>query len=93
MATSTIKGQTHRITIVGYTNLEMNNGYCLIPYPSGYSDADIEIISPMYDNASLLGWSATIQRRTSDVVLYIRQGTATPANGSKVSFKAIFIKE
>ena len=92
MATSTIKIMPNKMEIVPYEEQTLTSGYCAISYPSGYSSSDEVVIQPTYTGNSQLGWTATLQKRTSDVILYIRQGIVQPADNTKVSFTAIFIK-
>lgn len=92
MATSIIKEKANRMKIVVYAGVTVNGGYCVIPIPSGYNNSDYLIIQPIYISSGILGWTAYPQWTSSGINLYIRQGTATPANNSKISFYAIFIK-
>ena len=77
---------------VRHTNIVINNGYCQISYPTGYTNSDVVIIQPDYDNASLMGWTPVIQKAANTLIIYVRQGTVTPADGSKVTFRAVFFK-
>lgn len=81
-----------KITIATQTNLEITNGYVLINYPTGCNSTSHEyVIKPMYDNASLIGWTAVLQYRTNDIVAYVRLGSTTPSDGSKITFNLICI--
>lgn len=83
---------TGKIVIVKHENETVNNGYCPISYPDGFSSSDVLIIQPLYYSGQPLGWTATLQKGTDSINVYVRQGTTTPANGSKINFDAIFIK-
>lgn len=92
MAVSTIKVLPHRIAMACYDGVVVNSGYCVINYATGYSASDRVIVQPRYASSSLVGWTATVQQQTGNIYLYIRQGTALPADGSKITFDVIFIK-
>lgn len=92
MATSTIK-MTDRIKIVRHLSVSVTNGACSIPYPDGYSDSDHVLIQPVYLSQGLLGWNGMTQASPTYVNVYVRQGTTTPATGSKINFDAVFIKD
>lgn len=80
-----------KIVVINHYSVTVNDGYCRIPYPNGFDRFDTVLVQPVY-SGGVLGWSSVLQLSTDDIVVYIRQGTTTPANGSVVSFKAIFIK-
>jgi hypothetical protein len=81
-----------KIAHVNYQAVTVNNGYCAIPYPDGFSSTDALIIQPLYLSGQPLGWTATLQKGTDSINVYVRQGTTTPANGIKITFDAIFVK-
>lgn len=77
---------------VYHANATVTNGVVQITYPSGYTSSDRLIVQPVYNASSIIGWSATVQLQPTIVNIYVRQGTTTPANGSKVTFRAFFFK-
>ena len=87
--------KTDRIKIVRHLSVSVTNGACSIPYPDGYTSADHVVIQPIYLSQGLLGWTGMTQMQSggNPVIIYVRQGTTTPATGSKISFDAIFIKD
>lgn len=92
MATSVIEHIPHNMAIIHYSDMSLTTGALSIPYPTGYTSADNVIIQPIYGTTYLLGWTATVQKTSSLVYLYVRQGTTLPADGSKIAFTAFFIK-
>lgn len=85
-------GDIPQIEIVPHTNKTITSGYCQISYPDGYDSSCTLIIQPKYLSGGILGWSGAVQLQPSVINIYVRQGTTTPANNSKVAFDAIFIK-
>ena len=86
------KSDIPQIEIVPHTDKTITSGYCQISYPDGYDSSCTLIIQPIYLSGGILGWSSAVQLQASVINIYVRQGTTTPANNSKVSFEAIFIK-
>ncbi len=74
--------------------LTISSGYTTLNYPTGITSADyfLPIIQPRYSSSSLLGWTgATQQHGDTACYIYVRQGTTTPANNTKITFDSIWI--
>ena len=89
---SAIDALNSKSVVINYTSVTVNDGFCRIPYPDGFGNLDNVLVQPTYVTGGLLGWSSTLQLTAGDIIVYIRQGTTAPANGSVASFEAFFIK-
>ena len=83
-----------RLVVKEETTLTISSGYTTLTYPTGVTNTNYftPIIQPRYATSGLLGWTATVQKNGDNACyLYIRQGTTTPANNSKITFDAYWI--
>lgn len=74
--------------------LTISSGYTTLNYPTGVNNTNYftPIIQPRYASTGLLGWAAVVQKHGDNACyLYVRQGTTTPANNSKITFDAYWI--
>ena len=72
----------------------ISSGYFTLNYPSGVNNDEyyLPIIQPTYLSSGILGWIGTVQPHgNAACYIYVRQGTVTPSNGSKIGFNAIWI--
>lgn len=89
---SALDALNSKSVVINHNSVTVNDGYCRIPYPDGFDRLDNVLVQPIYVSGGIQGWSSVLQLAVNDIIVYIRQGTTTPANGSVVSFKAFFIK-
>ena len=83
-----------RMYVKEETTLTISSGYTTLNYPTGINNTDYftPIIQPKYSSSSLLGWTGATQKHGDNACyIYVRQGTTTPANNSKITFDAIWI--
>jgi len=83
-----------RLVIKEEITLTISSGYTTLNYPTGINNTDYftPIIQPRYSSFSLLGWTGTTQKQGDTACyIYVRQGTTTPANSTKITFDAIWI--
>lgn len=85
----------HQKMVVQETiTVSLTNGAYTYTYPSGITNGNyyLPIIVPMYMSGGIVGWSHTLQPSGDDKMnIYVRQGTAIPANGSQIRFTAVWI--
>lgn len=83
-----------RMFIKEEITLSISSGYTTFNYPAGINNTDyfLPIIQSRYSSSSTLGWTGTTQKHGDTACyIYVRQGTTTPANNTKITFDAIFI--
>lgn len=83
-----------RLVVKEETTLTISSGYTTFTYPAGITNNDyfLPIIQSRYSSSSTLGWTGTTQKHGDTACyIYVRQGTTQPANGTKITFDAIFI--
>lgn len=83
-----------RMFVKEETTLTISSGYTTFNYPTGITSTDyfLPIIQPRYSSSSLLGWTGTTQKHGDTACyIYVKQGTTTPANNTKITFDAIWI--
>lgn len=85
---------TQRLIVMSVPEASISSGYFKLNYPSGVNNDEyyLPIIQPTYLSSGILGWIGTVQPHgNAACYIYVRQGTVTPSNGSKIGFNAIWI--
>ena len=85
---------TQRLIVMSVPEASISSGYFTLNYPSGVNNDEyyLPIIQPTYLSSGILGWIGTVQPHgNAACYIYVRQGTVTPSNGSKIGFNAIWI--